>query len=164
MDSRSSPSDKSDEVITRVFVGDIRASVDYEALRTNMISHVLNVTNFPLDTVTMANYEKLNIRFAQVMMEDSPYFDLRKNIFAAVSTVRSALDDDGRILVHCTAGISRSATVVAAYMIEHLEYSAESALRRLKSKRPGVFPNSGFVAFLRKLESEKQPAGVLSKP
>ena len=141
-----------DEIIPGVFVGGIQASTDYDLLHDNAISYILNVSNFPLDTEVMNKYESLNIQFAQVKMEDSPYFDLRKNILAAVSTVRSAVNDNGRILVHCMAGISRSATVVAAYMIEYLGHSANSALQEMSLKQPAVYPNSGFLTFLRNLE------------
>lgn len=52
----------------------------------------------------------------------------------------------GRVLVHCEAGKSRSATLVMAFCIKSgLCSSAEDAFEFVKKRRPCVEPNVGFV-------------------
>lgn len=51
----------------------------------------------------------------------------------------------GRVLVHCTQGVSRSATIVAAYLMWRKRESAAKILRFIKNKRPQVDPNDGFL-------------------
>lgn len=60
----------------------------------------------------------------------------------------------GGTLVHCMAGISRSAAVVTAYIMcsEHLGFSP--ALAMVKAQRPRASPNAGFCEQLRFLEVE----------
>jgi len=57
------------------------------------------------------------------------------------------------VLVHCRHGQSRSATVVAAYLIANkICGGVEEAMDFLKEKRPRVNPNDGFMEQLRKYE------------
>ena len=61
---------------------------------------------------------------------------------------------DGVVLVHCQAGVSRSATIVIAYIMEYSSLSMQKAYDYVKSKRTIVAPNLGFMGQL--LELEKQ--------
>jgi predicted protein tyrosine phosphatase len=56
------------------------------------------------------------------------------------------------ILVHCYAGISRSVTVVVAYLMTYLCMSASEALLLVQSRRKGASPNDGFLGQLAGLE------------
>lgn len=51
----------------------------------------------------------------------------------------------GNVLVHCTMGISRSATVVAAYLMWRRRETAASMLTLMRHQRPKVAPNDGFL-------------------
>ncbi|CAD8175528.1 unnamed protein product [Paramecium octaurelia] len=50
----------------------------------------------------------------------------------------------GGVLVHCMAGISRSAAIVISYLIEKKKMNYNQALSFVKSKRPQINPNKGF--------------------
>jgi protein-tyrosine phosphatase len=50
-----------------------------------------------------------------------------------------------RAIIHCKHGQSRSATVAAAYLIHHFNWTVDQALAHLKACRPKVCPNEGFV-------------------
>ena len=56
------------------------------------------------------------------------------------------------VLVHCQAGVSRSATIVIAYMMRKYQYGMDDALKRVKGRRPYVDPNKGFMKQLRSFE------------
>ncbi len=71
--------------------------------------------------------------------------------------VRTCADDararaGGRILVHCVAGISRSAAVCAAYLIAREHTSLDAALRELSALRPCISPNLNFLGQLKAAE------------
>lgn len=50
----------------------------------------------------------------------------------------------GRTLVHCVAGVSRSAAMVLGYLVKHRAMSLADAFALLRAARPAVRPNSGF--------------------
>lgn len=57
---------------------------------------------------------------------------------------------EGRnVIVHCAAGVSRSATVVIAYLIRKHQWVFDEAFSFVKSKRSLISPNSGFIAALK---------------
>ena len=61
-----------------------------------------------------------------------------------------AIFGDQRVLVHCHGGISRSATVVAAYFISRFHRTTDETLEFLKKQRPCVDPR--FIDALRSYE------------
>ena len=89
-------------------------------------------------------------------MTDTPSSDLRSHFPRAVHFIASALanDPDARILCHCYGGVSRSATIVVAYLMSTHRMSVDEALKLVRSKRQQVNPNSGFMAQLRRWEKD----------
>jgi len=55
-------------------------------------------------------------------------------------------------LVHCAFGVSRSATVCAAWLLTRKGLSLQQALHVIRQARPHASPNMGFIAGLRALE------------
>lgn len=65
------------------------------------------------------------------------------------------------MLVHCQAGISRSATICIAYLMHHKEIGLEEAFDFLKAKRAVISPNLNFMRQLTEYETElKKGSGV----
>jgi predicted protein tyrosine phosphatase len=59
---------------------------------------------------------------------------------------------EGAVLVHCMAGISRSATIVIAYLMSEKRLSFQDAYDHVKKRRRIVRPNDGFIRQLREFE------------
>jgi protein-tyrosine phosphatase len=55
--------------------------------------------------------------------------------------------------VHCFAGVSRSATIVIAYLMQELGKGMLEAMKFVKRRRPVVSPNFGFQRQLMDFES-----------
>lgn len=58
------------------------------------------------------------------------------------------------ILIHCSNGNSRSASVMIAYLMKYQELNFETALSIVKRLRKRAIPNLGFVIQLRKYEKK----------
>jgi atypical dual specificity phosphatase len=86
-----------------------------------------------------------------VSFDDHPAVDLADHLPTCLAFIEAALANNTQhaVLVHCTAGISRSATVVIAYLMRRFACSFLSAYAFVAEKRPVICPNSGFQEQLR---------------
>lgn len=96
-----------------------------------------------------------------------PYVNLIKHFPTALSFIKDALRQGGTILIHCYAGISRSATVVIAYLMQESCMPFFEAMSFVRKRRPIVFPNFGFqrqlIDFERVLKSKAYVGNSLSE-
>ncbi|KAF9594147.1 hypothetical protein IFM89_028401 [Coptis chinensis] len=59
---------------------------------------------------------------------------------------------EGGVLVHCFAGVSRSASIITAYLMRSEQLPLEDALESLRKSRETVCPNDGFLDQLKMFE------------
>jgi atypical dual specificity phosphatase len=57
-------------------------------------------------------------------------------LHAAVGFMRDIVAKGGAVVAHCTAGMGRTGTILAAYLVSE-GLPAEEALRRVRELRPG---------------------------
>jgi len=88
-----------------------------------------------------------------IPVQDSEYDDILIHLPDASRFIRTALDAGGKVLVHCLMGISRSATVVAAYLMSTRHISVHKAISVIKRARPRIQPNYGFIKELHIFEA-----------
>ena len=66
----------------------------------------------------------------------------------------------GRVLVHCVAGVSRSATITIAYIMLRTRLSMMEAFHFVKRHRHIVAPNFNFMGQLMELERRLQDGSI----
>jgi predicted protein tyrosine phosphatase len=74
-------------------------------------------------------------------VEIAPFFPTTRDFISNYIT-------EGPVLVHCSAGMSRSATIACNYMMfdnPFLRLSVQNALLYLQAARPIIMPNRGFI-------------------
>jgi hypothetical protein len=89
------------------------------------------------------------VAYAVFAALDDPAYDIRQDAVSALHFIRDGLLAGERVLVHCHAGVSRSATIVLLHLMAHRGYGLDAALAHLRGIRPVVAPNRGFMAHLR---------------
>lgn len=61
-----------------------------------------------------------------------------------------------RVLVHCQAGVSRSPTMVIAYLMKHTRRTMVDSYKFVKARRPIISPNLNFMGQLVEWETALQ--------
>lgn len=76
---------------------------------------------------------------------DIPEANIIQHFNETFDYIDQAHKSGGCVLVHCQAGVSRSATVLAAYLMKAHSIEPSEAIARIRAQRPCVSPNSGFL-------------------
>ena len=140
-----------DNIIEFLWLGSHISSKDEDFMVKNNIKLVVNCT---IDLVIPSWYDKYNIRAIRLPIHDINNNEtnniLNKNMDEIVDIIHEYRQNGQGVLVHCFAGISRSATTVASYLIRHYEYNYQLAKFYIQNKRSITFmPIANFGAFLK---------------
>ena len=93
----------------------LNAAENIERLQSNNISFVLSIKHGNVARVTREAYRKARISHVHIIKKDDPKEDFLSILEPVCDMIEGILSRGKSILVHCTIGKSRSATVVIAY-------------------------------------------------
>ena len=135
---------KLDEIIENLWLGNYSSSIDIPNLKNKGIKKILSV----MDCFEGLNYDTKDFKHKSFDIEDMS----RQNIIQYFGECLNFIKGEDKILVHCMAGASRSATIVIAYLMWIKKWKLEQALKYVQEKRPIVGPNEGFLKQLEMFE------------
>jgi len=127
-----------------LFLGSVGAAYNSQTLTNLKISHILTVCDC-LPPKFPGEFE-----YKVISVSDEPSTRLNLYFKEATDFIRNAIADGGNVLVHCFAGVSRSASVVIAYLMRFHCMEYLKAYNLVKAKRPWINPNYGFQAQLKR--------------
>ena len=134
------------EVVPGIFIGSL-ASIKDEHLAEQKIDAIINLSG----RCYQSNRSVLNI-----VMDDSPVTSKTlsayvKKFTIGVAAIEVAIAKGKRVLIHCAAGINRSATLIAFYLIESGKtYDETVGLLADANRKRGteLFTNPSFRSLL----------------
>ena len=97
-----------------MYLGDSEDARNVEKLDKKQITYVLNAA--AREEHTEGLYEK-RVKCLRLNILDDDRYDISKHIDSALDFISEAKANKAGILVHCGAGVSRSVTVVMAYLM-----------------------------------------------
>ena len=127
-----------DEIIPGLYLGSWLQSKDLELLRGKGITHIINLS-------LLSNYYENEFTYYKIEINDDEDEDISKFFNKSNKFIYNALWRGGKVFVHCLAGISRSPTIVLAFLIRKRKLTFEDAFKLLKEKRSKIDPNAGFI-------------------
>ena len=128
-------------ILPNLLLGDINGCYDLEFLQSHKITHVLTALEGPFSTPALV---VAGVTQMSILLQDTEDENISAVFERSTMFIRDALASGGSVYVHCFAGMSRSPTLVAAYLIMEQGMDDEEALYFLQSVRPVVDPNAGF--------------------
>uniref|UniRef100_A0A2K5UMJ2 Dual specificity protein phosphatase n=1 Tax=Macaca fascicularis TaxID=9541 RepID=A0A2K5UMJ2_MACFA len=148
-----------DEVWPNLFIGDAATANNRFELWKLGITHVLNAAHGGLYCQGGPDFYGSSVSYLGVPAHDLPDFDISAYFSSAADFIHRALNTPGaKVLVHCAVGVSRSATLVLAYLMLHQRLSLRQAVITVRQHR-WVFPNRGFLHQLCRLDQQLRGAG-----
>lgn len=117
----------------------------------------IGITDVINCTLDVPELQEPGIVTTRIMIDDTPQAQLKKHFDKVADEINSKESAGGKVLVHCLAGISRSATLCIAYLMKYKEMTLIDAHDLVKRKRPIIRPNTGFWKQL--IEYEKRLFG-----
>jgi len=152
------PGNSLDEVFPNLFIGEESAARDLKLLKRMNVTHVLNAAKGK--TVYHVNtdedfYKPVNIQFMSIKAYDGLNFKMSPYFNKAAEFIAQGLASGGKVLVHCREGVSRSATLVLAYLMIKEGMTVQDAVRTVRKSRE-ICPNEGFLQQLCDLNKELQ--------
>lgn len=134
-----------------LFLGDSLQATNKRLLKDLQITHIIDATGVE---ASKSHAARLEIQYLHYDIEDIETANIAQHFDSAIEFISAAKQhEDGRIFVHCRAGISRSASLVLAYLLHSkAAASLQHGLEMVLSERPWVCPNPGFRSQLRQYE------------
>lgn len=144
------------QIRPRVWIGSERDATSDEFWREHDIQFVVNCTrDVPF---------RPGVKGYRIPVNDHPTCAdaLYEHLSIAVRAIREAVDNECNVLVHCFAGMNRSATVTAAYLMQpgvltDAGVSAAQAVKYIKDRKPECFTPMNFEKTLAMWELNKYP-------
>ncbi|KAF9021429.1 phosphatases II [Hymenopellis radicata] len=127
-------------IIDGLYLGNLKAAQSERGLTDHGITHILSVCSDPIPNEA----HQSGIRHRRIVVQDVNYADLLIKLPSAVQFIYDALSAGGTILVHCDTGNSRSAAVVAAFLMCCHGMSSASALAQIRQARETIWIRPGF--------------------
>ena len=140
------------EIIPGLYLGNIAAASDTKLLNRFGITHIVRVLKGNFGKV---HYDR---KYLIIQIDDMPNENIQKYFESSHKFIDGALNENenggnNKVLVHWQVGMSRSATIVISYIMKKFpDMTWNKALRFVKSKRPIVSPNDGFLRQLKSYE------------
>ncbi|KFP00823.1 Dual specificity protein phosphatase 4, partial [Calypte anna] len=125
----------------------------YHAARRDMLD-ALGITALLNVSSDCPNHFEGHYQYKCIPVEDNHKADISSWFMEAIEYIDSVKECCGRVLVHCQAGISRSATICLAYLMMKKRVKLEEAFEFVKQRRSIISPNFSFMGQLLQFESQ----------
>jgi hypothetical protein len=94
------------------------------------------------------------VTYRFVDIDDHPRCNIKVHFDPCIKFINEHMRQGTSVFVHCVAGVSRSASIVIAYMMRELHLCYDDAFSQLHACRPIIDPNQGFRKQLKEYEEE----------
>ena len=95
------------------------------------VKSIVTVKEEPLDDDWVKDVNYLHVYSNDMSV---PEFD---DLVSAVDFMHSRITNNEPVMVHCLAGMGRTGTLLACYLVKYQKMSADDAIQKIREERPG---------------------------
>ncbi|XP_059923563.1 dual specificity protein phosphatase 22-B-like isoform X1 [Gadus macrocephalus] len=140
------------KILPGLYLGNLKDSQDKDLLAKFNITHILSIhdtakpvlEDMKYRCISASDHSKQNLCRLSLRM---PYFK------DSIVFIHESRLQGGGCLVHCVAGVSRSVTLVVAYLMTVTGLGWVDCLAAIRAARPCARPNLGFLRQLEEYEN-----------
>uniref|UniRef100_A0A7N0UCK3 Uncharacterized protein n=1 Tax=Kalanchoe fedtschenkoi TaxID=63787 RepID=A0A7N0UCK3_KALFE len=148
---------KCSKVAHHVYLGGDAVAKDRIILKQNDITHILNCVGF-----VCPEYFKADFAYRTLWLQDTPSEDITSILYDVFDYFEDVREQGGKVFVHCCQGVSRSTSLVIAYLMWREGRSFDDAFQYVKAARGIADPNMGFACQL--LQCQKRVHAIPRSP
>ncbi|TDH01172.1 hypothetical protein EPR50_G00177780 [Perca flavescens] len=154
------PTGHVNQVWPNLYIGNEVAARDKDTLHSLGITHIVNAAHRPTNpgagpcfyvNTGPRFYRDMTVEYYGVEADDAIEFILSPFFYPTARYIGAALAIGGRVFVHCLMGVSRSATLVLAFLMIVEGLRLPQAVAAVRPHRD-ICPNPGFLLQLRSLD------------
>ena len=127
------------ELWPNLWLGPLASGSDLPLLQSCGITHIL------LAAGEIQPPHPSHFTYMSLPLEDTTAQPLAPYLSPACDYIERALAEGGKVLVHCRAGVSRSASLVLAYVMKVGHFRLKETIRMMQAKGATIGPNPSFL-------------------
>jgi len=129
-----------------IYLGSEENALDVNFMNSEKITTVLSIQSWEIQK------KMTGVKYEFVQANDNSEMNLKCKFEYICDFLKK--HENERVLVHCQAGISRSATACLAYLMKEKNMSLDRSFNELRKRREIVSPNFSFLGQLKSWERE----------
>ena len=95
------------------------------------VKSIVTVREEPLDDDWVKDVNYLHVHSNDMSV---PEFD---DLVSTVDFIHNRITNNEPVMVHCLAGMGRTGTLLACYLVKYQKMSADDAIQKVREERPG---------------------------
>ena len=141
-----------DNALSHIYIGNIYSALNEDILKENNIKVIINCTT----DIPFTDFKQIKYKYRFKIDDDlsrKHKDNMRHNIDKYVEHLRRHVLNGENVLVHCRAGVQRSASVVVGYLMKYEHMYLTEAVDYLQDIRDCIFrPMPHFLMPLKSYE------------
>jgi protein-tyrosine phosphatase len=140
------------QIVQHIFIGNVTAAIgnyqtkDPDILEKEQIPIVISaLTEEEYERHMITKDDFPNCEWHRLVIDDTEDEDISIHFYNVHQIISKATKENKNVLIHCSAGISRSPALVIAYLMIEYKWTYDQALKLVSKRRNIIQPNKGFV-------------------
>lgn len=144
-------------ILDHVYLGSAQNAFNRKQLSNLQVRYIINTAK------ECDNHYPDHFLYMKCPMIDDETEDATRFFDETFDYIENARSVNSKILIHCFMGMSRSATIVIAYLMKFKRWNLKAAYRFVRERRPIIELNVGFMYQLVEYEKSLHGSSSLGK-
>lgn len=144
------------QIMNGLYLGEYRAILNTGTLATCKIKAIIDLTN---GTTLPRSVTQLRLKKHIVKVDDNVHANIAQHFQGCINFIDQQLANNKNVLVYCKQGVSRSASIIIAYLMAKTRATFHTTLAYVKSRRQQALPNKAFIKQLQDFEQTFNTVG-----